>query len=1103
MAGVTQVAGWLANLGLQGYTTLFEQHRIGFDVLPALTDQDLEKLGVPLGDRKRLLKAAVALSQAAPDAQVDAGASVQRRQVAVLFLDIASYTRLVTALGAESAHDLMQRFYKRVSALIESHGGTVERYIGDAVMAVFGFPVAHSNDAERAVASALAIHELMPQLSAEVGHAVSVHVGVANGLVVASREDDTARTFATVGDTVNLGARLASLAPAGGTVVSDTVFRAVARPLQAESLGELQVKGFDQPVRGWRVLGWDNEEHARVRTPLVGRTAELQQFDGVCRACSESGTGNLVYLRGEAGIGKTRLVEEFEARAAAWNFGLHKAMALDFGLGRARDAAGQLAASLLDIAPIAPDAERLAGLNSALERQWLKPDELAYAHDLIGVPLDRDLRATYDSMDSGARSRGRSALIDSLLARRSAERPLLVVVEDIHWADATLLSALADAAATTASTPVVLVLTSRREGDPVSPAWRAQAGPALAMFTIDLAPLRLSDALKLADAIGFKSDPMAAQCVARAEGNPLFLEQLLRAAQSGEASSVPDSIQSIVLARLDRLPVRERRAAQAASVPGQRFSLALLRHLLGDPSYECSVLVAENLVRPLGDEYLFYHALIWESIYLSLLRDQKREWHAIAAQWYADKEPALAAEHLDRAEDPGAARAYLQAARAEKHSYRSERALALLDRGLELVQVSEERFALLTERGALTTELGRADAAIDDFRVALEIARDDSERAHAWLGLAAAMRMSDRYDEALHALERAQQLADPTDHAALAQIHDLRGNLHFPLGRIEECMQEHRLALEHARRARSEEWETRALGGLADALFASGRFVSAYDRFEECVRLAMRHGARKVEAANLAMQGNSRFFLMRPPQPGIELCERAVEMASQLGQPRVEIVAHHGAMLPYIELNDPGKALAHAQAALDLSRAIRSPRFEGESIAAVALCVGLQGDRRRAGELLEEALEAMKGSMTYWGPVILGGLAQYADDEVRSEKRLREGELLLAQGCITINAFFFNRTAIDLKLELGDLDAALRYVQSMEDAFAAEAVPLVQFTASRARALIAFKRGSRDLPLLIELERLQRDAQVAGLNLARKPIDAAIAAMQSSGVVAH
>jgi tetratricopeptide (TPR) repeat protein len=857
------------------------------------------------------------------------------------------------------------------------------------------------------------------------------------------------------------------------------------------------VKGFDQPVRGWRVLGWASAEHGRVRLPLVGRAAELRQFESVCRGCSESQTGQLVYLRGEAGIGKTRLVEEFEALALASGFELHKAMALDFGLGRARDAVGQLAASLLDAAASATDDERLSVLEEAIRRKWLQRDELVYAQDLLGVALDQQLRATYDAMDSEARSRGRQVLLGALLTRRSAQRPLLLVVEDIHWAEASVLNALAHAAAITVSTPVVMVLTSRREGDPISPAWRAQAGPAAAMLTIDLAALRLADALKLADGMGFKSDPVAAECVARAEGNPLFLEQLLRGAQSGQTSVVPDSIQSIVLARLDRLPPRERRAAQAASVLGQRFSLPLLRHLLASPQYECTVLVEENLVRPLGEEYLFYHALIWDCIYLSLLRDQKREWHGMAAQWYADKDPALAAEHLDRAQDPGAAQAYLQAARAEKQSYRTDRALALLDRGLDIVQAPQERFELLAERGTQATELGRAAMAIQDFRAALELADQDSDRARAWIGLAAAMRISDQYDEALAALERAQELTSSGDDTALAQIHHLRGNLYFPHGRIEECMREHRLAVEYARRAGSPEWETRTLGGLADALMASGRFASGYRSFEECVQLAQHHGLSKVEAAYLGMQGNTYLYLMRPLQPGIDMCLRAAELARKLGHPRAEIVARHGAIQGYLELDDMVNAMAEAQLSLELARAIRSPRFEGESISFVAWCLGRQGDRTGASKLFEEGLELMRGSMGYCGPLILGALAQYADDEADRERFLQEGERLLALGSIAFNAFYFNRSAIELMLDAHQYERALRYTNSMEEAFAAESIPLVQFFADRARALVAFGSGSRDVGIALELERLRNDALRAGVHAALERIDRALATMRA------
>ncbi|CAN0513158.1 unnamed protein product, partial [Phaeothamnion confervicola] len=166
----------------------------------------------------------------------------------------------------------------------------------------------------------------------------------------------------------------------------------------------------------------------------------------------------------------------------------------------------------------------------------------------------------------------------------------------------------------------------------------------------------------------------------------------------------------------------------AASVLGQRFSLDVLRRLLGNAAYDCTSLLTENLVRPMGDAFLFAHALIWESTYLSLVSDDKRRWHASAAQWFANSDPALAAEHLDRAGDPGAVAAYLAAAREERRQSHFEQALRLLDRGLELALDPREKFTLLVERGEQLPDLGRSDEAIRDFEQALALAGDDGER---------------------------------------------------------------------------------------------------------------------------------------------------------------------------------------------------------------------------------------------------------------------------------------------------------------------------------------------------------------------------------------
>ncbi|HEX7952826.1 MAG TPA: AAA family ATPase, partial [Burkholderiales bacterium] len=855
---MSQIRDWLQTLGLERYGELFARHRIGFDVLPQLTDADLEKLDIPLGDRKRLLRAIAGIESVAQPAHAgeELTDALERRPVTVLFIDLTDYTHLTSELGAEFTHKLARRFHEAAAKAIGEFGGSVERYIGDAVMGVFGVPTAHGNDPERALRAAGVIHDLMPQIGAEFGRSLSVHIGAASGQVVASRRHASSGDFSTVGETVNLAARLVGLASAGETVISDALHGSVAELAVTETVGEVVVKGFDRPVRAWRLLRLRERGDYQRRLPLVGRRAELQQFEAACRACLDSGAGQVVYVRGDAGIGKSRLVEELEAGAVRLGFSAHKGLTLNFGVARAEDAVAQLVAGLLGCAPGGNSDHRADALRNAARRGLVGDDQFVFAHDILGIAQPPPLLAVYDAMDNSTRARGRIDFVQTLVQRCSAARPQLVIVEDIHWADANLLGLIAGLAGVSASHPAILLLTSRVEGDPLDRGWRARAGPAVGLLMMDLRPLREAEAIDFAHALGAGSDELIAQCAARADGNPLFLEQLLRAARMSERESVPGSIQSLVLSRLDRLTLRDQRAIRAASVLGQRFSRPLLRHLLGDIDYDGKALLDENLIRPMGDEFLFAHALIWESTYLSLVSDDKRRWHALAAQWHEQKDPALAAEHLDRAGDARAARAYLTAAQEEKRQYRSDRALSLLERGLELALDQKTKFDLLAERGELLPEVGRATEAISNFEQALELAASDRERCQALIGIAAGMRMADQSESALACLAKAEALTGESGwEFEAAQIHYLRGSLYFPLGNIVGCLKEHERALELARRAGSPEWEARALSGLGDAHYAAARPLTSYRYFEQCIELSRAHSLGRVEVANLAMLG--------------------------------------------------------------------------------------------------------------------------------------------------------------------------------------------------------------------------------------------------------
>ena len=546
----------------------------------------------------------------------------ERRQVTVLFADLSGYTRLSREIDAEELHALAGRFFDAVDAVVEGYGGTVRKHIGDCIMAVFGAPVAHGNDPERAARAALAIQQRVPALADARGRPLGVHIGVASGQVVASGAGSARhREYTVTGESVNLASRLTDAAQAGEVLISDTVHRALAERLACAEAGALAVKGFAEPVRAWRLLGLREAAEPGDR-PFVGRHSELQRFRALLAACQKVGHGQAVYVRGEAGIGKTRLVEEFQQAARRGGFVCHTGLVLDFGAGTGQDAIRSLVRSLLglEFGGLSDRAAVQAAAESAVAEGLVAAERRVYLNDLLDLPQPVELRALYDAMDSSTRARGARETVAELVVRVSAERPLLLVIEDVHWADRPTLDHLAMLTETAAEHPAVLVMTSRVEGDPLDDAWRSRTGHS-PLVTIDLGPLRPQEAKILAGAYFMAHAELARRCVERAAGNPLFLEQLLRHAEESAESGVPGSVQSLVQARMDRLDLPDKLALQAASVLGQRFDLDMLGALLEQPGYDAGGLVRHRLVRPHGGgTLLFAHVLIRDSVYDLLLK---------------------------------------------------------------------------------------------------------------------------------------------------------------------------------------------------------------------------------------------------------------------------------------------------------------------------------------------------------------------------------------------------------------------------------------------------------------------------------------------------
>lgn len=1072
-------AEWLESLGLGEYAPAFAENRIGPDLLPELTDQDLRDLGITaLGDRKRLMAAIAALDRPAgaavePAASATPAPEGERRQVTVLFADIAGFTSLAGRIGAEATHEVLNRYFEAADRIIEDFGGSVDKHIGDNVMGVFGAPVAHDNDPERAVRAALAIQRAVRAIEVPGEGPLRLHIGIAAGQVVASGTGSAShRQYTVTGDSVNLAARLQGLAGADETLISETVQRQTAGRFEVVGLGPQRLKGIERPVGVWRVEGAAAEPETAGGALFVGRRAELSQCQAILDAVAASGEGQVILLRGAAGIGKSRLAGEVARMAPAAGFAVHRCLLLDFGSISGQAGVPALVAGLLGLDAAGDATARAAAADRAEERGAFAAAERVFLNDLLDLPQPAALARVYDAMDDAARREGRRRLVAGLVGRASRSAPQLILVEDLHWADGQTLDILAAVMAAARELPVLFLGTTRPEGDPLEGPWRS-LGLEHPVSIVNLGPLRPEEARALAAGLALANESRLADCLERAGGNPLFLEQLLQSMAESADALLPGSIQSLVLARMDRLEARDKRAAQAASVLGQHFGLAALRHLIGDPAYDCAGLLRHQLVRPEGDDFLFTHALIRDGVYESILTAARKRLHLSAAAWFAERDPVLRAEHLGLAGDPGAAAAYLEAARAQLDRYRYEQAVALLGKGKELATAPADRVALALALGEAQHDLGALDAARAAFEEALEAAEEEAGRCRARLGLAAVKRITEDLDGALADLDAAEAAARRHGlEVEEARAHHLRGNILFPRGDIAGCLREHEAALALARRAGSAELEAAALGGLGDAEYMIGRLRSACARFTGSVEVSRAHGLGRIEVANLPMAAIAATWCGRIEEARAMALE-AIEAARQVGHARAEMIAHHAAFLSGRAGAEPESTRRHAEAAIELARRLGARRFEAEGLLFEAELDFHAGAREKALAGVRHAVDVTREvGMAFMGPAILGGLALITDDPAERGAAIAEAEALLADGSISHNHILFRTYAIEACLAARAFDEAGRHADALARYCPEPGLDLVIFHAGRGRALARAGRGERSGALVGEIDRL-------------------------------
>jgi class 3 adenylate cyclase/tetratricopeptide (TPR) repeat protein len=871
---------WLDKLDLGRYAEILAEHEVSVRDLPHLTEDDLKDLGLPLGPRRRLLAAvrsgnefAVSTQserrieeEVAPVLQKSPARAAERRLLTVMFIDLVGSTELSRRLDPEDLREVLRRYQDAVAAVVARYDGHSAKFLGDGVLAYFGWPQAHEDDGERAVRTGLETVAVVAEIECGNGKCLRTRVGIATGQVVVGDLVSGGRldAEAIAGETPNLAARLQNVAEPG-TVLIDKATRSLLGDIfELRQFAHQVLKGFAEPVPVWRVLA----EHAVISrfeathgaglTALVGREHEIGLLLDRWRL-SSTGEGQVVLLSGPAGIGKSRLLGALSERIAdSKHFRLryqcspyHSNIAFHPAIRQLELVAGFIGSD--GIGDKLNKLERLLSLSA--------PNVAAVA-PLFAALLSLPAEERYGPLSLSSQQL-REQIIAALIAQLiglARKQPVLFLLEDAHWIDPSTEALIGETIAAIADAAVLTMITHRPEF--ASP-WSGQSH----LTSLSLSHFSRAQAAQLASTIaGGRFDAgMIQTIVERAGGIPLYVEELTKSLlENGSVAGtvhIPTTLQASLLARLDRLG-EAKRIAQVGAVIGREFSHELLAAVAQSDAGRLDdaidrLLRSELMSRTGGvaaPRYVFKHALIQDAAYDSLLREHQRELHGRVAAALTNaagdsgERAAEIAAHLQRSgQDIEAAHAFTKAGDRARGLFANQEALTYFTTALDLWRAHPDK----DSDGSHKLELGNRLAALlmlmGDYRQAESLSRkiiDEASvgaqpkaRAHMLGRLGRAIYMRGLNDQARKVLRDALELAETAgDDARMAAVYRDLGDVEFTSGTLPAAIDAYQKGRQIAE----------SIGDVAGVAAAHTMLANAHTRAGD-VEDGLRHGEMAVK----------------------------------------------------------------------------------------------------------------------------------------------------------------------------------------------------------------------------------------------------------------